>query len=139
MALSAGRAVIADRRVPDLAGRSGGAVVEIAVDEERTADPGAHGDEQEMTRAAPGAGLQLRVSGSRGVVADHDGTAHSLREHRRGGNLVPAGHVRGVVDDARARVERTGDADGEPADVRAAGRLTGTLRDRIEHRRGPLL
>ena len=135
MTLAAARPVVADGRMSHLAGGSGRAVVQVAVDEEGTADAGAHGDEQQMTRPAAGAGLQLRVAGSRSVVADHHGTSNSLREHRGGGNLGPAGHVRCVVHDAGAGIEGAGDTDGEPSDMRAPGRLAGALRNRIEHHR----
>ena len=139
MALPAGRAVVADRRVADLAGRSGRSVVEIAIDEERTADAGADRDEQEMTRAAAGARLELRVPGRGRVVADDHGTLDPFREHGRGGDLGPAGHVRRVVDHARAGIERTGDADGKASDVRVAGSLAGTFRNRVEHGGGAIL
>ena len=139
MALAAGRTVVADRRVADLAGRSGRAVVEVAVDEERTADAGAHRDEQQMTRAASGAGLQLRIPGGGRVVAEDHRTPDSLGQHRRGGNLVPSGHVRRVVDDARAGIDRPGNADRKAADVSAAGGLARALRDRIEHRGGAVV
>ena len=66
----------------------------------------------------------------------HDRAPDSFGEHRRGGNLVPAAHVRGVVDHSRARVDRAGNADRESPDVGAAGRLAGALGDRIEHRGG---
>src|ERR1039457_5266947 len=139
MTLPASRTVVADRSVPDLAGRSCRSVVQVAVDEERATDTGAHRDEEEMARAASGACFQLRLTGSSRVMTQDHGTADSLRQHRGGGNLVPPDHVRGVVDDPRAWIDRTREAHCKSPDVRGPRGLTGALRNRIEYRRGTVL
>src|ERR1700726_1755728 len=98
MALPARWTVVGDRRVADLAGRSGRSVVQIAIDEERAADARAHRDEQEMACAAPGACLQLGMPRSGRVMTDDLRTLDPFREQRRGGDLGPTSHVRRVVD-----------------------------------------
>src|SRR6202040_105883 len=92
--LTAGWTVVADRRVPHLPRRPGRSLVEVAVDEERATDTGAHRDEQQMARAASGAGLQLREPGCGRVMAEDHRAPDSLRQHRGGRNLVPSDHVR---------------------------------------------
>ena len=139
MALTARWAVIADGGVADLAGRSGRPVVEVSVDEESAADAGADRDEQKMPCAASGTRLELRIPGGSGVMADDHRTLDPLREHRRSGDLVPAGHVGRVVHDAGTGIDRTRDADGESANVGVAGGLTGTVGHGIEHGSGTLL
>src|SRR4029077_15680647 len=72
MPLPAGGAVAVDDHVADLPGGAGEARVELAVEDQAAAHPGADGDEDEVAGATAGAGGPLRVAGEVGVVLDDD-------------------------------------------------------------------
>ena len=90
MPLRARRRIVTHRHVPDLPGTPG-AVEELAVEHERAADPGAGCDEDEVARAAPGAGHPLGESGEAGVVVHDHRTAEALGQDIARMHLVPAG------------------------------------------------
>ena len=132
--------------VPHLPGQEAGAVVDAAVQDDRSADARAHGDHEDAGRAGAGADPGLACGVGVDVVVDVHG--HALRRSARG--QEPSGHCGGDVgagpvgdgvggrdDHASARVDDTRRADPDRRRRRERpGRRAGAGGDDAGHQGG---
>ena len=116
----AGRAVGLDHGVAELGAGAGRAAVDLAVEDQAAADPGADRQHHRVVGAAGGAVEVLGQGGDVGVVVDEDGQADPLADQ--------------VAD--RQVVERQ--VDGRDGDPRARGRSSPGCRGRPPRRRAGL-
>ena len=108
LAARAGVAEGLDGDVADLARKSGGALVGLAVQHEAAADPGPRRDEQNVRKTAGGAVLHLGESRRRGVV--HDADVHPQRLFKSGlcVDVAQRGEVRRGGEAARMTIDQAG-------------------------------
>src|ERR1700704_4658533 len=99
MSLAAFGRVGADRDVPHFTGGAGPALVQAPIEDHRSTDPVARGDEDEELGGAAGEGA---------IVAPRHRTAELRGQDGAGRNLMPAREVRSRVHHAALGVEGTG-------------------------------
>ena len=118
----AGAALVVDGGLADLACAVAVAADELVVDDDAAADAGAEGEADEVFHAPAGAAFPFGEGHAVGVVVDGDGEGDLGFEEGFEGDLVPAGDVGELGDDAFFEVDEAGhaDADGGDAGVAAA-------------------
>jgi hypothetical protein len=119
--------------VPELAAVPGRAAVQPAVEDDAAADAGGHREVDEAAQPAPGAVPVLGDGRGGGVVLEGERDAELGGGEGADRDVVPAGQVRGRLQQTRGRVERA------PArDADCAHRAQPGLRDRlVAHREQP--
>ena len=127
VAAFAAAAVGVDRGVADLAGHVGGAVVELAVEDEPAADPGADGDADRVPRAPRRAHPPLAEDRAVGVVVELGGKPEPVANDLPQRQVDPA-EVGREQHDAALGVERARRADADAEDLRAGQLPAGLAR-----------
>src|SRR3989441_2178261 len=117
----AAAAVGIDGHVADLAGDVGGAVIDLAVEHDAAADPGADREADDVVRPARRAPPPFAENGAVRVVVEGGGQSQRLHDAVPQREIGPA-EVRGQQHHAARRVERARRADSHARDLLAAGR-----------------
>jgi len=128
---------VADREMADLTGSTVGTGEDPSVDDDPRPEARPERQEDERVSTPPRAGTRFTQGARVPVVVQSGGDApESIRDHLGEWQVVPA-EVRGVVDDAGHRIERTGgtDPNGHGTGARRK-RLLGRSADRLDKRRG---
>lgn len=119
IATSAARAVQGQRDVPELGGVAIGAAHQASVDHRAAADTGGDGEVDEVALPLAGAEDVLAEGGGIAVVVDPSReVAEGLAEFAFDRVTGPTREIRGAIDAAAGRVERSGRGDAEGQQIR---------------------